>query len=325
VQSGTRDSKLDNYRDRIFAYFSCKFNSKLSTSAGGGAEWIWNKNSNDERKYFAFMPDVRVFYKPSGILDATLQYNSSVEYPDLDQTATNQYKENLLMYFSGNPSLKQALYRNLTLRVRLWECLTLNPSISYANNGITQYYNWENERYILDSFVNASFRKYHFGINFDHALGKMFRFSMICSFERPEVCYEGIRNACNTWNFSPSIMYMNQTLSWGAMLEYNRQTDRSVLIQGTNESIEDSWRIGLLKNFFKNRLSVVAIYATPLKWLVRENSIQEINTNFYHYISRENSFNYTGNIFSIRVAYRLEHGKKTKGYQNSATIDEEHK
>jgi len=321
--TGVRESKSDNYRDRIFSYFSYKLNQTWSTSIGGGMEWIRYKNSNTDANHLALMPDIKVMYKPNKSVDAVLQYNTSIEYPTLDQTTSYRYKSDSLMYSMGNPYLKQTLYQNASLRLRLWNCLTIIPSVSYADNLITGFYRWMDDGYVLNSFVNADLRKYSLDINYQTMFWKHFIFSINATFGRDEIRYGDIKNAYNVWKGESSLMYMDRKTGWRVMLNYLRGTNKNIQIQGTTRGGDGYWMMALMKTCCKDRLSLMAAYILPYSWFIEKNQKGETNTAFYQRISQTNNFELIANNIMLRINYRLDYGKRTKKHDNKATVDHE--
>lgn len=319
--TNTEVSRSDNYRQRIFAYFIYKISPQWNASTGGAVEWIYDKNQLDAKHYTAFMPEARLMYQPNKSVNLTLQYNTSTSYPNLSQVANTHYNTDSMTVYEGNPLLRQGLFHNIIFRARLWKCLTIYPSVSYGKDAASTFYSWQGT-YLLSTHVNTSTRTYTLGANFDKSFGNL-NIQIGTSFRRNEVRYADIINACNIWSCYASLMYFDTRNGYGALLNYERSIGTNVELQGFSEDISNSWRCALIKNLYKNRITLSLEYILPLKWLVKEIQRNNIHTDFYRSVSSLNNFNVNKNILTFNIRVRLDYGKKTKAQENVGITDYE--
>jgi len=319
-----QESLLDNYRDRFFSYFSYKFNKAWSTSIGGAMEWIRDRSEDASANHFALMPDFKLMYKPNKSVDAVLQYYTTIDYPTLSQSSLYSYKADSLMSSSGNPNLTQALYNNASLRIRLWNCLTVSPSVCYSKNNIASFYKLLDDGHIMNTYVNSSLRKYALNLTFETSLWTYFAFSTNNSIGHDEIVYGENKNSDNVWINESSFIYMNRKTGWRTMLDFNRNSGRNMQIQGYSIGGDNYWMMALMKSCLNDRLSFMAAYFLPFKWLLNTTDKRIVNTAFYQYSSRTNTFDdVLKNMIMIKINYRLDHGKRVIKKEHNATVDHE--
>ncbi len=325
MQTGLRESKTDSYRNRLFSYFSYKFNKVWSISFGGAGEWVRDKNEERNEAHFSFMPDARVMYKPGKLVDIVLQYYSNMGYPSFDQTAIGAYRVDSLMTFTGNPYLTEAVSHNASLRVRLWNTLTISPSVTYNGDYITSYYAPREDGSVLSYSVNSDYRSYSLGVNYEKFFWKYFMISTYMCFRREEIRYEGIKNSSNMWAGNVNLMYMDRKTGWRVMAEYRQRTamGSSVRIQGESKGGDNYWMAAVMKSFCKDRMSVMVAYFPPIKWLINEKEQRGITTPYYQYDSKTYTYDLFKNLAMVRINYRLDYGKRTKKQENKTTVDAE--
>lgn len=321
-QTNGLETQLDNYRHRVFAYLTHKWSPVWSISLGGVAEWIRDKNTDNTSRHFSFIPDVRVMYKPNRKFDATLQYQGTVSYPTLGQTAVS-YRQDLLTSFAGNQTLKQSVCHHISLRARLWNCLTITPAFNYAHNHIAGFYLQTDNGSILNSYVNAGFRTYSLMLHYEKMLFKSLMFSANTTLGRNEIQYQGTSHACDFWVGKASLMYMNRSTGLRFIAEYTQQSRKTPRIQGWERSGESYWMAGAMKTFCKGKMSVMLAYIPPLELGVSKTNGNDVYTDFIRSHSFTHDYRIFKNMFLTRISLRLDHGKRTRKEKNAATTERE--
>lgn len=316
-------SSSENYRNRLFAYYSHTFDQHWRLSIGTGFEWIDYKNQDRQSSDFAVFPDVKVMFIPNKDLNMVLQYQSSVDYPTLYQTIPGIYSTDSVLYYQGNPNLKQAVHHNLSLRVRLLNCLTITPTYRLVRGAIDDYYSQPKQGQVSLMSVNTDARDYGANVGFDKLFWNRFYVSANVAFNRTKLHYNEIDKGVNTWKGNAMFMYINQKTALRFLLQYNHQYGKRITLQGEGEGGDSMLMLGLMKNYFKNRLSVMAMYVCPFTWDKFKYSKNSINTDFLQLHVRNDNFNQLKNMVMLRVNYRFSKGKRTKKVENVITTDKE--
>lgn len=316
------EESTDNYRHRLFAYYTYKINEKWSTSVGTSAEWLRFTNATTASNHFALLPDVRVMFKPSQKVNAQFLYISSADYPTLKQTSIS-YREDTLAVFQANPELHQAVTHQFSLCLRLWNCLTLTPSYRFSDNLITDYYQQTANNIVSESSINANFSSWAVNVNFEKPIWKTLIFSGNATFEHSSINHGSEKTSRNSLTGTATLMYMDRKSSMRYMLQYIQTTCTLPLIQGYARQGENFWMIGILKTCMKGKLSLMLAYLPPLQLGVYQDGKRCIDTNFYQNHSVTHMFDMMKNTLIFKANLRLSHGKRTKKQTNTVTTDKE--
>ncbi len=320
--SGGWDESSDNYRNRVFAYYSLKATQSLSFSAGAAAEWIKFRTDYGTSRHFAALPDARLMYGPSSKFNATLQYYGSVDYPTLSQTAIT-FRSDTLFMTKANPALSQAVTHNLMLRIRLFECLTLTPSAKLSGNAMETLYAQEDDGMVSYTTVNSDYRQYSLNAYFEKLLWMRLLVSASVQYDHNKVRYQEHRSTSDVWTGGLTLMYMDRKKGWRYMLQYRNGSGRTPALQGYRRFGESLWLVGLMKTLCRNRLSLMLSYTLPLKLGIDETSENHVETSFYRRSGITRSYDLIKNMLMLRVSFRLDHGKRTQKRSNEFTTDKE--
>ncbi|MBR6197103.1 MAG: hypothetical protein IKQ72_05820 [Bacteroidaceae bacterium] len=313
-------SETEDYRNRLFTYYSCKVSPKFSFSLGGAGEWISNESSWGKETHFSFFPDVRLMYKEGNKLDATLQYSSGVTYPSLSQRMQT-YRTDSLSMFVANPELKPMDTHNLSARLHFFNCLTLTPSVQFSPNNHQDYFSLMNDGYVSRSFVNSDYRLYSVRLDFYKTLWKRLQVSANVTFGYDRFTYNEYNNSSRNLTGGCTLVYLlNQRTIF--LLEYKSVNRKILSLQGYSWGGDNYIMLAARKNFWHDKAQVMLGYMPPIRAL-EGKSTSGIQTPFYS-LERENNQNVLlRNMLMLRVNVRMSHGKRTKKKTYESTVDDE--
>lgn len=311
-----------NYRHRIFAYYTHKFNDKLSTSVGTSAEWLRFTNSTAASNHFAILPDIRINYNASRKMNAQLMYTSSAAYPTLEQTAIS-YRLDTLSAIESNPTLHQAMTHQFSLRVRLWNSLTITPSYKFNDNCIESYSLLTEGNIITSTYVNADYKSWAVNVNYEKMFNRTLLFSANMNFDRSTIKFGNYHNTCNNLKGSAMLMYMNPKNGYRYLLQYTHYTNTTPMIQGHSIGGDNYWMMAIMKTAMKGRLSFMLAYMPPFDLGIDKCTKKVIDTDFYHKRSSEHTFDILKNRVIFTARLNMSHGQRTKKHTNITTTDQE--
>lgn len=311
----------DNYRNRLFSYYSYNISQKMSFSLGGAAEWVKYVSRLGTEKHFSFFPDVKFMYKPSRKINFTCQYSGSVEYPTLAQTLVN-YRLDSLRMLVANPGLQQMRIHNFSARLRMWDCLTLTPSVHLNPNKHYLSFDKLGDGMVSQSYINADFKQYSIGLNYDKMFMKCFYFSGRVAYEHSRINYDEYNATSNALVGSATFMYMNNKHGLRLMMQYDKANKKNLSMYGVSISGENMLMFAAMKSFFKNRASIMLAYMPPLRFIEGENS-SSISTSYYQNNRYNNSSAILRNMVMLRANIRLDYGKRTRKQAHEITVDNE--
>lgn len=317
-------SKSRQYRNRGYVFLSYIVNEKFSIKAGTGMEWIRDCNLLQSKNHFSLLPSFRLHYLPYKWMNLNMEYYTLIDYPTLDEISSRSYFTDSLMMVKGNPLLKHSLRHRLDFKASFWNRLTVSMTGASINNFITSFYSQE-ENKVLNSYTNADYKFYFLTIDYDQPLCKNLRLKSELGNFGFFMKGQGLKNDKTTWRVEESLQYENESWGFNAALNYDRELYRKIQLQGSYvDGGDDLWYLSLNKNFLKNRLSVMVMYALPITWGVRVNYLgQETTTDFYKTSSIMPTYKTIKNVVLINLSYRFVHGKKTRAQENSMSKDKE--
>lgn len=313
-------SETEDYRNRLFAYYSCRVSPKFSFSLGGAGEWISNESSLGRESHFSFFPDVRLMYKEGNKFDITLQYNSGVTYPSLSQRMQT-YRLDSLSMFIANPELKPMDTHNISVKLRFFNCLTLTPSVQFSPSNHQDYYSLMDDGYVSRSYVNSDFKFYSVRLDFNKTLWNRLQIAANVALGYDKFTYNECDNSSKHLTGRCTFAYLlNRSTMF--LLEYQSMNRKYLSLQGYSWGGDNNIMLAARKNFWHDKAQVMLGYMPPIRAL-EGKSTSGIQTPFYS-LERENNQNVLlRNMLILRVNVRLDYGKRTKKKTYESTVDEE--
>jgi len=314
------NEETDNYRNRVFAYYTNKLSSEMSFSVGTAGEWLKYNTSLGTEMHFTLFPDAKLFYKPSRNLDMNLQYYSGVDYPTLSQTMVSYRSDSLLM-ITANPNLRQMTTHNITARVRLFNTVNLMPKVSLCKDKHFSYYEGLGYGQVSKTNINADWKSYSMGVSFDKMIGN-FYLSAQLAYEYNKISYNNETNDNHNITGGMTFMYMDRKSKLRMFMQFDKQNRKSITPQEYIINGDNILLLALNKSFFKDKASVMLAYLPPLTFIEGKNK-KVINTPYYENSSYDNSAKLTQNMLMLRINIRLSNGKRTNKKTHSANVDKE--
>ena len=313
-------SETEDYRNRLFAYYSCRVSPKFSFSLGGAGEWISNESSLGRESHFSFFPDVRLMYKEGNKFDITLQYNSGVTYPSLSQRMQT-YRLDSLSMFIANPELKPMDTHNISVKLRFFNCLTLTPSVQFSPSNHQDYYSLMDDGYVSRSYVNSDFKFYSVRLDFNKTLWNRLQIAANVALGYDKFTYNECDNSSKHLTGRCTFAYLlNRSTMF--LLEYQSMNRKYLSLQGYSWGGDNNIMLATQKKFWHDKAQVMLGYMPPIHAL-EGKSARGIQTPFYS-LERENNQNVLfRNMLILRVNVRLDYGKRTKKKTYESTVDEE--
>ena len=107
---------------------------------------------------------------------------------------------------------------------------------------------------------------------------------------------------------SNQLIYQNQKSKTVAGFQYQNNLRKYITAQGYNMGDNDFWILFVQQPFFKEKLSVMLLYFTPITWGVDFNQGNYIKTDTYTE-SKFYNIDILKNIFMLELSYRFNKGK----------------
>ena len=313
--------EMDNYRNRLFLYYSYDVSQKLFFSIGGATEWVKNVSNLGTERHFSFFPEAKIMYKPSKKVNLTCQYNSSVEYPTLLQTMLS-YRLDSFMILQANPEIKQMKIHNVSAKLRMWDCLTLTPSVQLNPQRHFIFYDQLSDGIVAQTYINANYKQYSIGLNFDKMFLNCFYFSGMMAYEHSHINFDEYHDHSNALTGSATFMYMYQKQGLSLLMQYEKANKKKLAINGYTYRGENLLMLAVMKSCLKNRVSLMLSYMPPLKFIKGKNK-GYTETSYYKSYSSDNSNTLFRNMIMLRANIRLDYGKRTNKQANEITVDKE--
>lgn len=313
--------ETDNYRNRLYLYYSYNLSKKMSFSIGGATEWVKDVSNLGTEKHFSFFPDAKILYKPSNKINLTCQYNSNVDYPKLSQTMLN-YRLDSLMILQANPELKQMIIHNISAKLRMWNCFSLTSSVQFNPQKHCLYFEKLNDGIVAQTYINADYKQYSMGLNFDKMFWKYFYFSGMVSFEHSRINFDGYKGRSNALVGSATFMYMYQKQGLRLIMQYEKKNKKRLEINGYNYRGDNLLMVAVSKSFLKNRALIMLAYMPSLKFIEGKN-ISCTETSYYRSHKSDNGNTLLRNMIMLRANIRLDYGKRTNKQAHEITVDKE--
>jgi len=300
----------NDLRNRLYAYLFFNPTENLKMKLGATIEHIHIDNKYDfGNNYWSFQPYIQLNYSTNNNMDINVSYSTNNYYPSLYQLSPMQTAYDSVLFHIGNPQLKSATRHNISVRLTLWDRLSISPSFKYTPDWISEIYKAEGVQY--RTFENVDFRQYLIQAIYDQPLGEYFNLKSMFAFYYNKVKEGEIKNSSNSWLINAEINYYNPTYNIGAEFGYYREMDKHVLLQGYQMINMDKWALSVNKLCWDNRLSIALSYIPPISWGVRYNQLKKIDTPNYVERTNLNLKTYNNMIF-IRLGIRFNSGNTNR-------------
>jgi hypothetical protein len=310
IETVKSEFSLYDYRNKFYSYYSCQASKKLGVKFGCAAETSSPNTTNGDYNYFIYLPYFDLKYKLSNAFDFKLKYRSNSEYPSISQTNPFESKIDYQSIRIGNPNLKPQVTHRLSLQTNiLGDFAKIEPYYHYSNNYIADIGSMRSDSMVLYSYDNVG--KYeNFGvlINFTLPLSKSIYWQNDFDVFNTTILYKGIKNNMNDFSMSSQLIYVNEKSGFVGGVKYQKENRKYLTAQGFNRGNNDFWLAFVQKPFFKQRLSVMIAYLSPISYGVNFDQGSYYKSARYSE-TRTSDISILKNIFILEINYRFNKGK----------------
>jgi hypothetical protein len=325
-QNSIPDFKYTELRNKIYGYYSIKFNEKFGLKLGIASEQSKPEIDGKSRDFYLFEPYADFKYTLSQNFNFKLQYRSEGIYPDISQanpftTVIDQQTES-----TGNPYLEPTVIHKISFRAELMQGLfAVEPYYHFSNNYITQTGNLLDNGIFEYTFSNAG-QYVHEGIkgNLTIPFSKSVILQSSLDFFKSSIAFEGKTNRVNDWSSETQLIYLNKKYKTVSGLLYQKNVVKNISAQGWNNNNNDFWMIFVQQPFFKGNMTVLLGYMLPLNFGCNYNQSTFIQTEQYSEMQKAN-ISLLKNILLFKLSYRFQKGKEIKKNEKDIIHEDEKK
>jgi hypothetical protein len=324
VESVNTPFSFSDFRNKLYAYFSWQKSKKFGIKFGGVAETSSPNADGQKKSYIIFQPYADIKYAPGKSIDFKLKYRSASGYPNISQTNPFSTVIDVHSIRTGNPHLKPEVTHKISLQMDiLGGMLTLEPYYHFSNNYITETGNLRPDNIFEYTYSNAgSYRKCGVEARFSVPIAKVFFLQAGADLFSSSIKFDGKTNQVNDWSMSGDFIYQNQKVFTMAGFQYQKNMTKSITAQGYSKDDVDFWIVFLQQPFFKQRLSVMLLYFTPLKWGVDQYQGSYIKTDNYTE-TRKYDVSILKNFLMLEISYRFNKGKSVTKTEKNIELKKE--
>ncbi len=310
VESVKSEFNYTDIRHKLYSYYSWKLNDKFSVKFGGAGETSSPDADGQKNSYLIFQPYADVKYSVSRMLDIKAKYRAASNYPNISQTNPYTYLVDQQTIRTGNPLLKPEVTNKISLQTNILQGLiSIEPYYHFSNNYITEIGTLRSDSIFEYNYSNAGYYK-NYGVEASLTIpfSKTIFLQSSFDFFKSSVKYAGRTNEFNDWSMSNQLIYQNQKSKTVAGFQYQNNMRKYITAQGYSKGDNDFWILFVQQPFFKEKLSVMLLYFTPITWGVDFNQGSYIKTDNY----TENKWyniDILKNIFMLEISYRFNKGK----------------
>ncbi|OFX35249.1 MAG: hypothetical protein A2X08_07365 [Bacteroidetes bacterium GWA2_32_17] len=310
VESVKSEFTYTDIRHKLYSYYSWKLNDKFSVKFGGAGETS-NPNANGQKNsYLIFQPYADLKFNAAKMLNFKAKYRAASNYPNISQTNPYIYLVDSESVKSGNPLLKPAVTNKISMEANIFQGLVkIEPYYRFSNNYITEIGTLRPDGIFEYNYSNTgNYKNYGVEVSITIPFSKTIFLQSSFDFFKSSVKYAERTNEFNDWSMSNQLIYQNQKSKTVAGFQFQKNMVKYITAQGYSKGDNDFWILFLQQPFFKEKLSVMLLYFTPITWGVDFNQGSYIKTDNY----AENKWyniDILKNIIMFEISYRFNKGK----------------
>lgn len=324
IEGMTPDNfEFTDLRNKLYAYYSYKFNEKVGVKFGGAAEISQPKAKGLSTTYFIYQPYADIKYKPFKFLDVRFKYRSSSDYPETSQANPFEYIIDSETVQKGNPQLQPSVKHRVSTQFKIMQGLaTIEPYYHFSNNLISRT-GFLREDGIFEYNYHNTGNYVHTGIkgNLTIPFGKSLFLQTNANFFKSKIEYDNKINEFNDWKMNSQLIYVNQQFGTVGGIIYQNNMYKSITAQGYNKWNNDFWGLFLQQDFFKKKLHVMAFYMLPISWGMEYDQGSYVKTDKYTELQIQD-MKILHNAFMLQVSFRLNKGKSVRKTKKDIKDDE---
>ena len=285
-------------------------NDKFSVKFGGAGETSSPNANGQKNSYLIFQPYTDIKYSVSKMLNFKAKYRASSNYPNISQTNPYTYIIDQQSVITGNPLLHPEVTNKISLQTTILQGLVqIEPYYHFSNNYITEIGTLRTDSIFEYNYSNAgNYKNYGVEASLTIPFSKTIFFQSSFDFFKSSVKYNGRINEFNDWSMTTQLIYQNQKSKTVAGFQYQNNLRKYITAQGYNKGDNDFWILFVQQPFFKEKLSIMLLYFTPIAWGVDFYQGSYIKTDTYAE-SKWYNIDILKNIFMFEISYRFNKGK----------------
>lgn len=288
-------------RNKCFGYLSIYPTPKMQFKVGAAIEEVSSWNRDVKTAYGRLLPYSQLNFNFSKAVNLNASYSTSQYYPALYQLSPMSLVIDKYLSQTGNGGLKSAVTHMAAIRLALWDKFSISPMFDYTQGNISELY-LEKEYKLYRTFTNVDTKEFRIQATFDQAIGSCFRWSGLATYYRNELS----GNRRNGWLIDSRISYYDSRKAFGAQVEYHRNMKEQVLSQGYRMMDKDNWLIGVSKELWEKRISLILNYIPPISLGVRSDQLKVLGSSLYNERTSLNLKPYN-NMLLLKINFRFNH------------------
>lgn len=302
--------KYTDIRHKLYSYYSMKLNKKISIKLGGVGETSSPNASGQKNNYLIFQPYADIKYNVSKMFDIKAKYRAKTNYPNISQTNPYTYLVDMESVKTGNPKLRPEVTNKVSLQATILQGLiTVEPYYHFSNNYITEIGTLRPDSIFEYNYSNAgNYKNYGVEASLTIPFSKSLFLQSSFDFFNSSILFNEKTNNINDWSMSSQFIYQNQKSKTVAGFQFQNNMRKYITAQGYNKGDNDFWIVFVQQPFFKEKLSVMLLYFTPITWGVDFNQGSYIKTDTYTE-NKWNNIDILKNIIMVEISYRFNKGK----------------
>jgi hypothetical protein len=310
VDTAYSNFKYKDFRHKLYSYYSWKATKKISIKLGGASETSTPNADGQKNSYLIFQPYADIKFDVSKMLNIKAKYRASSNYPNIGQTNPYTYLLDMESVRTGNPKLRPEVTNKISLQTTILQGLiTIEPYYHFSNNYITEIGILRPDNIFEYNYSNAGYYK-NYGVESSITIPFSKSLTLQSSFDffESSINYSNHTHFIRDWSMSSQFIYQNQKHKTVTGFQFQNNMRKYITAQGYNKGDNDFWILFVQQPFFKEKLSIMLLYFTPLTWGVDFNQGSYIKTDTYTE-NKWNNIDLLKNMLMLEVSYRFNKGK----------------
>lgn len=324
IEKAKNEFTSTDFRNKFYAYYGFQMNKKFGIKLGSALETSNPKTTLNERNYLIYLPYADIKIKVSDKFDIKLKYRSNSEYPSLAQTNPFESRIDNQSVRVGNPILKPEVTHRLSLETNILSGLAkVEPYYHFSNNYIADIGNMKNDTIMQFTYDNVGkYTNYGVLVNFTVPFSKKIVWQNDFNFFNTSIEYKNNVNSVNDFTMSSQLLYISEKTGFVGGAKYQKENRKYLTAQGFNRWNNDFWLFFVQQPMFKQRLSVMVAYISPITYGVNLSQGSYFKTEQYTE-TRTNDISILKNMFVIELSYRFNKGKTVTKKEKEVDVQRE--
>lgn len=324
IEKAKNEFTSTDFRNKFYAYYGFQMNKKFGIKLGSALETSNPKTTLNERNYLIYLPYADIKIKVSDKFDIKLKYRSNSEYPSLAQTNPFESRIDNQSVRIGNPILKPEVTHRLSLETNILSGLAkVEPYYHFSNNYIADIGNMKNDTIMQFTYDNVGkYTNYGVLVNFTVPFSKKIVWQNDFNFFNTSIEYKNNVNSVNDFTMSSQLLYISEKTGFVGGAKYQKENRKYLTAQGFNRWNNDFWLFFVQQPMFKQRLSVMVAYISPITYGVNLSQGSYFKTEQYTE-TRTNDISILKNMFVIELSYRFNKGKTVTKKEKEVDVQRE--